>query len=181
MKPRFVFIHGNGTEHWSYGWAGWFKGELDKLGFESFFETMPDSIIARAEYWLPFLKDHVKAGPDDVLVGWSSGAVAAMRYAEDHNIKGSVLISPCYTDLGDKMEKQSGYYDKPWQWGNIKANQEKVALLWGDDDPYIPQEEFAFIAEQLNPVHIKIPGGKHFIERTEFPELLQYIKETYPA
>lgn len=181
MKPRIIFIHGNQTEHWSYGWAAWLKTELEKLGFATFFETMPDSIIARAEYWLPFLKDHVKAGENDVLVGWSSGAVAAMRYAEDDKIKGSVLVSPCHTDTGDELEKQSGYYDKPWQWERIKANQEKIALIWGDDDPYIQQDEFEFIAKQLNPTEIKIHGGKHFIERTEFPELLEYINETYGA
>lgn len=179
MKPRIIFIHGNQTEHWSYGWAAWLKTELDKLGYETFFETMPDSIIARAEYWLPFLKDYVKAGENDVLVGWSSGAVAAMRYAESNRIKGSVLISPCYTDLGDDMEKQSGYYEKPWQWEKIKTNQRKSALIWGDDDPYIPQAEFDHIAEQLNPTQIKIKGGKHFIERKEFLELLQYIREMY--
>lgn len=181
MKPRVIFIHGNSTEHWSYGWAAWLKAELDKLGYETFFETMPDSIIARAEYWLPFLKDYVKAGENDVLVGWSSGAVAAMRYAEDNKVKGSVLISPCYTDLDDEMEKQSGYYDKPWQWEKIKNNQDKIGLIWGDDDPYIPQAEFDFIAGQLSLTRIKIHEGKHFIERTEFPELLKYIEETYGA
>lgn len=179
MKPRIIFIHGNGTEHWSFGWAPWFKKELEVLGFDTFFETMPDSIIARSEYWLPFLKDHVKAGENDVLVGWSSGAVAAMRYAEDNKVKGSILISPCYTDLGDDMEKQSGYYDKPWQWEKIKANQEKIALIWGYDDPYIPQTEFAFIADRLNPTQTKIHGGRHFSERTEFPEVLEYVKATY--
>lgn len=178
-KLRFVFIHGNGTTHWSFGWAPWLKAELEKLSYNTFFETMPDSIIARSEYWIPFLRDHVKVGENDVLVGWSSGAVAAMRYAENNKIKGSILVSPCYTDLGDDTEKQSGYYDTPWQWEKVRANQDKIALIWGDDDPYIPQDEFEFIAKQLNPAQFKIHEGKHFIERTEFPELLQYIKATY--
>ena len=150
MEPRFIFIHGNDSTHWSFAWAPWLKAELEKLGFETFFETMPDSIIARSEHWLAFLKDHVKVGENDVLVGWSSGAVAAMRYAEENKIKGSVLVSPSYTDLGDDLEKQSGYYDKPWQWEKIKTNQGNIALIWGDDDPYIPQSEFDFIAQQLN-------------------------------
>jgi len=179
MKPRIIFVHGNQTTHWSYGWPGWLKLQLEELGFTTFFETMPDSIIARAEYWLPFLKDHAKVGPQDVLVGWSSGAVAAMRYAEANKILGSVLVSPCYTDLGDDLEKQSGYYSEPWQWNKIKANQEKIALFWGDNDPYIPQEEFQFIAQQLGPTQKKIAGGEHFIERQDFAELLQYIKQTY--
>ncbi len=179
QKPRFIFIHGNCATHWSFAWAPWFKAELEKLGFKTFFETMPDSVIARSEYWLPFLKNHVKVGGNDVLVGWSSGAVAAMRYAEQNKILGSVLISPCYTDLGDELEKQSGYYDKPWDWEKIKANQKKIALIWGDDDPFIPQTEFDFIAEQLQPTQIKIHGGKHFAERQTFPELMQYMKNNY--
>ncbi len=180
MKPRFIFIHGNQTEHWSFGWAPWLKAELERLGFETFFETMPDSIIARSEYWLPFIKDHIGAGENDVIIGWSSGAVAAMRYAEEHKIKGSILVSPSYTDLGDELEKQSGYFNTPWNWQAIRANQQKIAMVWGDDDPYISQAEFAVIAEQLKPdTLMEIPEGEHFVERHDFPELLQYIQQTY--
>ena len=179
MKPRIVFIHGNGTPHWSFGWSAWLKNELEKAGFTTFFETMPDSILARQAYWLPFLKDHVKAGEHDVLVGWSSGAVAAMRYAESNKILGSVLVSPCYTDLGDEMEKLSGYFEKPWRWDDIKHNQSHIALFYGDDDPYIPQEQFGFIAKQLDAEKIEIAGGQHFIENTSFPELLDYLNKTY--
>ncbi len=180
MKPRFVFVHGNETTHWSFGWAPWLKAELERLGFETFFETMPDSIIARATFWLPFLRDHVRVGQHDVVIGWSSGAVAAMRYAEDNKIRGSILVSPSYTDLGgDELEKQSGYYDKSWDWERIRANQSNIAVVWGDDDPYIPQHEFSFIADQLNAERLEIHHGKHFIERTEFPELLNLIKHFY--
>jgi len=179
MKPRIVYIHGNDTRHWTFPWAGWLKAELEKSGYTTFFETMPDSILARSKYWLPFINDYIKVTGKDVLVGWSSGATAAMRYAEDNKLLGSVLVSPCYTDLGDEMEKQSGYYDKPWDWEKIKGNQAKIALIWGDNDPYITQSEFEFIAKQLNPTRIRVRGGKHFIERQDFPELLQYIKQTY--
>lgn len=180
MKPRFVYVHGNETTHWSSSWAKWLKSELEALGYETFFETMPDSIIARGKYWLPFLKNIAKVGSNDVIIGWSSGAVAAMRFAEDNKIKGSILISPSYTDLdGDELEIQSGYYDEPWQWDKIKANQSNIALFYGDDDPYISQPEFEYIAGALNPVTTKLVGGKHFIERDQFPELLEYIKKTY--
>jgi predicted alpha/beta hydrolase family esterase len=142
---------------------------------------MPDSIIARSEYWLPFLQNQLKVGEQDVLVGWSSGAVAAMRYAENHKIKGSILVSPSYTDLGDELEKQSAYFDKPWDWSAIKNNQDKIALFYGDDDPYIPQDEFKFIAEKLSSETHAIKGGKHFVERATFPELLKCIFDSYPT
>jgi len=179
MKSRIVYIHGNQTEHWSAAWAGWLKQELEAAGYPTFFETMPDSILARAEYWLPFLEDQAKVGEQDILVGWSSGAVAAMRYAQLHAIKGSVLVSPSYTDLGDEEEKLSGYFEDPWRWADIKAHQEKIALFYSNDDPYIPQEEFAFIADQLKPELHKIANAGHFIDKQTFPELLAYITTTY--
>lgn len=179
MNTRFIFIHGNQSTHWSFAWSPWLKTEIEKLGYETFFETMPDSIIARSKYWLPFMKDTVKIGENDVIIGWSSGAVAAMRYAEGNKLLGSILVSPSYTDLGDDLEKKSGYFDKPWDWSKIKANQDKIVLFYGDDDPYIKQDEFDHIIKQLNPTAIKIREGKHFTEQTTFPELLEYIKQNY--
>jgi predicted alpha/beta hydrolase family esterase len=179
MKPRIVFLHGNETTHWSQSWAGWLKAELEKAGFDTFFETLPDSIFARAEYWLPFLEDHIQAGENDVLVGWSSGATAAMRYAEDTKIRGSVLISPSYTDLGDEIENMSGYYDDPWLWQQIKENQDKIALFYANNDPFIPQREFKHIAEKLAPEQVMLSGAGHFIEQDTFPQLLEYIVKNY--
>ena len=168
MKPRVVYVHGNGTQHWSYGWASWLRNQLIVTGYDTFFETMPDSVIAREQFWLPFLEKHVQVGANDIIVGWSSGAVAAMRYAEDHQIHGSVLIAPCYTDLGDAMEKQSGYYDTPWDWSAIRANQKHTALVFAADDPFIPQSE--------PDVH-RLDSGGHFIEQSTFPELLEIIRD----
>jgi len=179
MKPRIIYIHGNDTSHWSFGWAGWLKGELEKSGFPTFFETFPYSVLARSKYWLPFIKEYIKAGKNDVIVGWSSGAVAAMRYAQNNEILGSVLIGPSYSDFGDELEKQSGYYDIPWDWEVIKNNQKNIALFYGDDDPFISQREFEFIGEKLNPQVYKIAGAKHFIEYKKFPELSEYLNKIY--
>lgn len=179
MKSRVVYMHGNDTTHWSFGWAKWMHTELDRLGYATFFETFPDSIMARAEYWLPFLEDFVKVGENDVLLGWSSGAVAALRYAERHRIKGSVLVSPSYTDLGDELEKQSGYFDKPWDWETIRRNQRSIGLFFSDDDPYIPQKEFEFMAKKLKSDVHKLSGRKHFIGQTTLPEARDFIVKTY--
>ena len=179
MKPRIIFIHGNQTMTWKFNWIPWLKTELEKLGFETVFETMPDSIIARAKYWLPFLQETLKAGENDVLVGWSSGATASLRYAENHKIKGSVLVAPSYTDTGDDLEKQSGYFDAPWNWEQIKTNKESIALFYSETDPYIPAAEFKHIASQINPKEFNLPNRQHFIDDQTFPELLDYIVKKY--
>ena len=162
MQPRIIFIHGNGSMHWSFAWAPWLKQALEAKGYATFFETFPDSIIARSEYWLPFLQDHVSAGENDVIVGWSSGAVAALRYAETHALRGSVLVAPSISDLNNDLEKQSGYFDTTWNWQQIKANQQHIALVHSDNDPFIPQEEFKVVEQELEPEVIMIPGAGHF-------------------
>lgn len=139
---------------------------------------MPDSIIARSEYWLPFLENHVRVGESDIVVGWSSGAVAAMRYAETHKVKGSLLIGACYSDLGDDIEKQSGYYDAPWQWEAIKQNQDWIVQFGSTNDPVIPIEESRFVHEQLDTEYHEFTDKFHFgwPEPMEtFPELLDAI------
>lgn len=136
-----------------------------------FFETMPDSINARAKYWLKFLEKTVCITEDDVIIGWSSGAVAAMRYAETHSYAGLILIGPHYTDLGLEDEKASGYFDAPWDWEAIKNNVKKIMLVHSDNDPYIPREDFLYIAAQLECERIEVHGARHFEERTEIPEM----------
>ncbi|SHG69737.1 RBBP9/YdeN family alpha/beta hydrolase [Streptoalloteichus hindustanus] len=177
-RPRVVYVHGNRTMRWSTAWAPWLRDELAALGFATVFETFPDSIAARREYWLSFLDEHLAVGPDDVLLGWSSGAVATLRYLEGHRLRGAVLVSP-YTGLDDELERASGYFDQPWDWDAMRRNQESAAVFWGDDDPFIPQEQFALVAEALDATSFEILGGGHFLDRTEFPELLEYFRATY--
>lgn len=180
MKPRVIYIHGNGAMNWAFAWSPWLKQKLEDLDYPTHFETFPDSIIAREEYWLRFLRDYLKAGENDVLVGWSSGAVAAMRYAETTKIRGSILVAPSYTDLGDDLEKQSGFFDTPWDFDKIKANQQNIALVYSDDDPYIPRDQFDFIAQKLSPTRYELSGLGHFIDSQNLPEVLEHIIKTYP-
>ena len=175
---RIIFIHGNGGTNWSSGWAPWLKQELDKLGHDTVFQTFPDSVLARKEYWLPFLHDQLKADKHTLLIGWSSGAVAAMRYAEKYAIWGSILVAPCYTDLGIESEKISGWYDQPWNWARIKANQKQIGLLYSLNDEFIPLVEFQHIKDQLTPNQVvEFENNGHFIKQDTFPELVRTVQQ----
>lgn len=177
MIKKIIFIHGNGGTDWKFAWTPWLKKEIEKLGIEAIFETFPDSKLARKEFWLPFLKNTLKADEDTLLIGWSSGAVAAMRYAENNKIFGSILISPCYTDLGIESEKISDYYSTPWKWEEIRENQKNICLIYSKDDPFIPLEEFEFISKKLNPKVYIFEDKGHFIEESDFPQIVEYIKK----
>ena len=178
MKPRIVYMHGNQATHWSFAWAPWLKQELEKRGFATFFETMPDSIIARSEYWLPFLEEHIGAGENDILIGWSSGAIAAMRYAEHHRVQGSVLVGAYHTDLGNELEKQSGYFSSSWNWQAIKDNQQWIAQFASINDPVVPIAEGRFVHEKLGTDYYEFDDKFHFgwpEPMATFPELLAEI------
>lgn len=172
---RVIFIHGNSATHWDFAFSSWLKESVEDMGYQTFFETMPDSVIARSSYWLPFMKDKIMIGQDDTVVGFSTGAVAMMRYAETNKVGHLILVSPSYTDMDDELERQGGYFDKPWDWAAIKSNCSRIDLVYGDDDPYIEQAEFEHIATSIEPQIHKVPGGKHFLESRELPVLIDII------
>lgn len=84
-SPRAILIHGNGGSTAADIWLPWLERALTALGLEVVNVTFPDNVKARARYWLPFI-DGLGADERTILIGQSSGAVAAMRYAETHRI-----------------------------------------------------------------------------------------------
>lgn len=110
---KAILIHGNGGCTADDIWLPWLERELTALGLDVTNQTFPDNIKARAQFWLPQL-EALGADEHTILIGHSSGAVAAMRYAETHRLLGSILVGVCYTDLGDRFEAASGYYSAEW-------------------------------------------------------------------
>lgn len=176
---KVIFIHGNGNSTPKDNWFTYLKNEPEKLNVKVVAEQFPDAQLARAKYWLPFLKDELKADENTILVGHSSGAVAAMRFAQDNKILGSVLVAPMHTDLGIESEKLSGYFDEPWKWDNIKNNQNWIVQFSSTDDPWIPIEESRFVHKKLDSEYHEFTDQGHFggdYDKKDFPELLKVLK-----
>lgn len=173
--PKVIIIHGNGGSTAADAWYPWLEGELTRRGVPVVNHTFPDNVKARAAIWLPYLEE-LGADEHTVLVGHSSGAVAAMRYAETHRLKGSVLVGVCHTDLGDSGEAASGYYAAPWQWRQIRDHQAWIALYHSADDPLIPVAEARFVASQLQCSYFEFADRGHFVESTALPEIVPYLE-----
>jgi len=171
---KVILIHGNGGCTAADGWLPFVERDLAALGLEVVNRTFPDNVRARASIWLPFLED-LGTDADTVLVGHSSGAVAALRYAESHPLLGSVLVGVCHTDLGDPGERASGYYRAPWRWDDIRRNQHWTAIFQSEDDPHIPVAEARFVAAQLGGSYFEYADRGHFTRREPFPELVQFV------
>lgn len=181
MKPKIIIIPGNGgsdieTDHW----YSWLRDELRQLGFEVIAENMPDPVIAKKSIWLPHIKNSFKADENTIIIGHSSGGVAALRYLEESKLLGAIVVGVNHTDLGYEEEKESGYYDTPWQWEKIKANSQWIVQFCSQDDPYIPVKEPRHIHEQLDSEYHEYTDRGHFGSEhksdTQMPELIEVLK-----
>jgi uncharacterized protein len=175
---KIIFVPGNGGSTTKDNWFPSVKKELEAQGLSVIAATFPDSELARESIWVPFLLNELKADEDSVLVGHSSGAIAAMRLAEKHSILGSVLIGAYHTDLGLENEKQAGYFDRPWDWGKIKQNQKWIVLFSSQDDPWISIDQPRYIHSKLKCEYHEYKNQGHFggdYFKESFPELTQAI------
>lgn len=178
---RVIILHGNGGSTGNDDWYPYIKSNLAAIGVECFTPDLPDNVLARKKYWFPFFTDVLKLNPQDIVIGASSGALAILKYTEDHKIGASILVGTYYTDLGYEDERTSGYFDTPWNWQKIKANLEWTAIFASTDDPYIPIAEPQFIRDQLGSEYFEFNDRGHFGSHKnptlEFPELLKFLKE----
>ncbi len=172
---KAILMHGNGGCTAGDIWLPWLENELRTLGLDVINHTFPDNIKARAKFWLPHLET-LDADENTILIGHSSGAVAAMRYAETHRLLGSVLVGVCHTDLGDSFEAASGYYEAEWQWQRIRDHQQWIAIYGSTDDPHIPIAEPRFVAAQLRCSYFEFTDRGHFVDTHEFPEIVDLVR-----
>jgi len=176
---RCIFIPGNGGGTPQDNWFPSIGNELEKLGVEIITREFPDNILAREKYWVPFLLNELKVDENTILIGHSSGAIAAMRVAEQTKIYGSVLVGAYHSDLGIEAEKQAGYFDRPWNFQAIAANQKWVMIFASVDDPWIPIEEARYLKDQLVAEYHEFTNQGHFggdYFKTEFPELAHALR-----
>jgi len=177
---RCVIAPGNGCDDIrNSNWYGWLHDELCETGLfnEVLCKDFPDPFEARRSVWLPFLRDELRVGPDTILVGHSSGAEAAMRFAEESPVGGLVLVSACHTDLDDAGERASGYYPPsggPWNWEVIKRNCGWIVQFHSKDDHLVPVQEGRVVAKELGSEYHELNGHSHFFE--PFEELLEVLR-----
>lgn len=179
-KIKVVIIHGNnGTTSQQY-WFPSVKAELEALGINVVAVDFPDNVLARASIWLPFMENELKVDKNTIIIGHSSGAIAAMRYAEKHPIYGSVLVGCYYTHLDIESEKNSGYFDSPWDWSAISKNQNWIIQFSSTDDPWIPISESRYVHDKLSTQYHEFNTMGHFggdYDKKSFPECVEAIKK----
>jgi uncharacterized protein len=149
---------------------------------------MPDPLRAREAVWIPFIVETLCGGSEftkqTVIVGHSSGAAAALRLAEAQEVAGLVLVAAYDDDLGDDLERGSGYFDRPFDWSSIVKHSGFIVQFAGADDSLVPiaiqrlvagHLRAATTAADLPPEHmvyIEVPDQDHFFDFDSFPDQL---------
>lgn len=178
-KVKVIFIPGNGGCTTRDNWFPDVQKQLEGWGVKVIARDFPDSELARESFWIPFLENELKADENSILIGHSSGAIAALRYAETHKIFGSILVGAYHSDLGMESERLSGYFDRPWHWDKIQTNQRFIAIFASTDDPWIPIEEPRYLRDRLNPDYYEFTDQGHFggdYFKPTFPEVVALLK-----
>jgi len=172
---RVVIVPGNGcTPIRQCNWYSWLQTSLESRGVQVSMQDMPDPYEAKQSIWLPFMREQLQADANSIIVGHSSGAEAAMRFAETYKVRGLVLVAACYTDLGEASEAISGYYDRPWQWDKIKSNTQFITQFADQQDCFIPYSEAEVVHQGLGSELIASSRSDHFMVK-KLPELLDHI------
>ncbi|KAK3276981.1 hypothetical protein CYMTET_14978 [Cymbomonas tetramitiformis] len=111
-----------------------------------------------------------------IIIGHSSGAAAAMRLVEKHKVAGLVLVAAYDSDLGDELERNSGYFSRDWDWGKIQDNAKFIVQFGGALDNLVPIQVQRRVAKKLGSQFHEIGDGDHFFT-PPFPQLIDSISE----
>lgn len=183
-QPTIVIIPGNGGSQVDKdNWYSWLRNQLMSLGYPVVMTDMPDPVAAHMNIWLPYIQDQLVKDPQNtIIIGHSSGAVATLRYLENHHLKGAVLVGCNYTDMGFDDEKEAGWYQDPWHWDQIKANADWIVQLHSQDDPFIPLSEVEHIHKKLSSKLIMLKDKGHFMveqapQNNTIPEVVEIISD----
>ena len=167
----------------SSNWYSWFHEEMkQRNGVECELYNFPDPHKCRESNWIPFVQSKIEDPLKTIVVGHSSGAACAMRLLEhqsmkNHPIKACILIAVAHTDLGDINERESEYFNRPWNWEQMRYGcLSPIILFHGTDDHLIPVDEARYVATQLGPNHVDYRerhGQSHFFN--PWNELLEVV------
>ena len=115
-----------------------------------------------------------------IIIGHSLGVTTALDLVEKLNIPINTLISVSgfSEDYGADL---NSYFlkEKSINLNKINQNLTQAVVIYGDDDPYVPQETLKSLADQLKVKPKIFPKGGHLNTETgytTFPYLFEIFK-----
>ena len=132
-----------------------------------------------------YIHEYQMINEDSVVIGHSTGSICALKYILENKIKINKLILVSgfnnYLSL-DKNDIHNiinpTYYMEENKILEIKKYVKEIICIYGDNDPYIPQDILHSFSSLLDAKEIIIPKGGHLNKESgysSFDEILKYI------
>lgn len=162
-------------------WQKWLHDELGKKGYKIIMPDLPNPNKPDRKTWLNIVVELVKRiNPHDlIIVGHSLGVVTALDLIERMDNKIGMLVSvsgfseDCRAELNSYFMKEKIINLK-----KLKSLINKSIVIYGDNDPYVPQKLLAKLAEGLGVKPVIIKNGGHLNTAsgyTKFTQLLNFF------
>ena len=188
MKNYFI-IHGFKGSNIE-NWFPWFKKQVDNRDCLCIIPQFPiDDKHHIYSEWKKIMdiynKEFNLMDENTIIIGHSTGSICALKYILENKISIKKLIlvsgfnnylSPDENDIHNKLNPS--YYVNDYEISKIKDYVKEIVCIYGDNDPYIPQDVLKKFAKSINAKEVIIDNGGHLNEEAgynSFPELLKEI------
>lgn len=177
-----LILHGVGG-HAGKHWQQWLCDGLVNRSYKVVMPSLPNSEKPDRKETLEFVEKLVKCLDFSRLsiIGHSLGVVTALDLIEKENkkIKSLVSVAGFARDYGAEL---NSYFMKGREidFKKVRKIIGKAYVIYADNDPYVPQEELKYLADELRVKPVVIKNGGHLntdAGYTKFPLLLKLLEK----
>ena len=179
---NILILHGIGGKAGIH-WQQWLHDELVKAGHNVVMPTLPDAEHPDRKTWLAEVTRYMSELLPEytTIVAHSLAVPSALDYIEQSSspVKSLISVSGFSHPMGHELNE---YFlqEKDIDFSRITDKIIKPFVLFGDDDPYVDQEELINLAKSLHVEPIVFHDGGHLNTNsgfTEFPKVLEIIRK----
>src|SRR5476649_2096961 len=160
-QMTILILHGI-FGHAGENWTKWLHDELVKKGHTVLMPNLPNPNRPERKAWLKFVKEITKEIKQEnvIIVGHSLGVATALDFIEqvDGKVKALISVSGFSEDYGSELNSHF-MSEKKIVFKKVKNHVKKIAVIYGDDDPYVPQKSLAALAKNLEITPKIVPEG----------------------
>ena len=187
LKNYFI-IHGFKGSNIE-NWFPWLKQKIDDSNNLCIIPQFPiDDKHHIYSEWKKILdiynKEYELMNENTIIIGHSTGSICALKYILENKIHIQKLIlvsgfnnylSQDETDLHNKLNPT--YYVDESQISKINDYVKEIVCIYGDNDPYIPQETLKHFASSIKAKEIIIHNGGHLNHEAGYDSFNEILKE----
>ena len=159
----------------------WVKDELEKLGYTVEVPMLPNNTEPDDIEQSKYIAKNCTIDENTIIVGHSSGGLAAMRLLEKTKGGRLVLVGTPHNSVfadGKERASVSRSINRGYDYGKIRSNVRDVIALYDSGDPIIPLSDGKAYAEKLGGIYIEGKGTIGHFNGDKEPDVLMAITPT---